>query len=473
MVMNKNRFYPPDNFQIWVGFFLYTLFAGLLIQLVLLPYVFPAWHAGDGLLKGLDTAKFHLATINLLNKIHLEGWQAWVLKPHGQTVVGVATLFYGLISPHPWAMMPLNAILNASGGLAIFQILLIFIKDRKKALWATLPYMLFPTALSWTAQFHNDNYMVSGVAIFLLGWVQFSDRTIWVSWKKIVQAFANIFAGSVLIWFVRIYVLNVLSSLGIAVGLFLIICIIGWTIKKELSWKKCIPVILLIFFGWGASHFLISVNLVNNATRLKITRIQIDSGNLVDQEVTVNPTQNVENLDKKRPWSRTSWLPIEIDRTIRSLVTTRLSAIKPGSGSNVDLDVRLATAVDVLKYLPRAFEIGFFAPFPYQWFEQAKKAPNTMMRRVSGIEMVFIYISYVGLLYAIWIWRRAPGLWIFLIFCMGMITIYALAVANVGTLHRFRFGFVMPIVGLGVAGWIELIQSLLPKVKNLVRSKAK
>ena len=56
-----------------------------------------------------------------------------------------------------------------------------------------------------------------------------------------------------------------------------------------------------------------------------------------------------------------------------------------------------------------------------------------------------------------WRWRRRAELWIVVLPCLAMLTLYSLAVPNLGALHRFRYGFLMTLVGLGVAGGLELI----------------
>jgi hypothetical protein len=113
---------------------------------------------------------------------------------------------------------------------------------------------------------------------------------------------------------------------------------------------------------------------------------------------------------------------------------------------------------DFLLYLPRAAEIAFLSPFPTDWFKPGSLPANTVMRRVSGFEMVGVYIALALLPYAVWRWRARPDLWIILIFCSGMLLIFGLVVANVGTLYRFRYGFLMTIVAVDLAAGFSSIQ---------------
>ena len=59
---------------LWLLFFGYTTTVAWLVQLVLLPYVFPAWHAGHGLLVGGDWIGFHNTAAAIAQRIRAEGW---------------------------------------------------------------------------------------------------------------------------------------------------------------------------------------------------------------------------------------------------------------------------------------------------------------------------------------------------------------------------------------------------------------
>jgi len=75
-----------------------------------------------------------------------------------------------------------------------------------------------------------------------------------------------------------------------------------------------------------------------------------------------------------------------------------------------------------------------------------------MMRRISAVEMVGVYLAFIFLPYAIWHWRKRIEIWLILSFCSGMMLIYAICICNVGTLYRVRYGYLMTLVGIGIAG---------------------
>ena len=107
--------------------------------------------------------------------------------------------------------------------------------------------------------------------------------------------------------------------------------------------------------------------------------------------------------------------------------------------SNIDGDVRLATAGDVLKFIPRATVIGFFAPFPRMWFERGSY--GTAGRLLSGAETLVMYFLYLGVAVCLWRNRRRMETWfLFLVATLGAIAL-GLVVANAGALYRLRYVF--------------------------------
>lgn len=161
----------PTLLIIWGVFFISALLVGLLVQLLILPHVFPAWHAGDGLLIGLDCVTFHKIAVGLAERIHTEGWSAWTLRPGGQWVAGVASVFYALITPKPWVVLPLNAALHATAGLVLMHMVNKICGNWRTSLLATLPFVFFPSTLTWTSQMHNDSYAILGGLLFIYGWI--------------------------------------------------------------------------------------------------------------------------------------------------------------------------------------------------------------------------------------------------------------------------------------------------------------
>lgn len=129
----------------------------------------------------------------------------------------------------------------------------------------------------------------------------------------------------------------------------------------------------------------------------------------------------------------------------------------PGSGSNVDADVRLNDAADLLRYTPRAAEIGFFAPFPNMWLARGRQVGGAG-RLLGGAESLAMYCVEALALFGLWKARRRPAVWfIFSVAAAGIVAL-GLVVVNVGTLYRLRYVFVMLLIVLAAGGFARLLK---------------
>ena len=127
------------------------------------------------------------------------------------------------------------------------------------------------------------------------------------------------------------------------------------------------------------------------------------------------------------------------------------------TASSVDESVRFHNMSDLINYLPRALQIGLFAPFPDQWLEPGSSEPNTIMRKVAIFEMSFFYLSLVFLLLNIkWVLRN-PGILYILLVSVSAIVFYSYFMSNIGTLYRMRFAFHILICAISVGALLKYI----------------
>ncbi len=134
----------------------------------------------------------------------------------------------------------------------------------------------------------------------------------------------------------------------------------------------------------------------------------------------------------------------------------------PNAGSNIDLEVTFDSLADVLLYVPRAFEIGLFAPFPSMWLSEGASPGSRIMRLISGLEMVVSYILLIGVVMLLYGLKSSrPALLVSILISITMIVILVLVVCNVGTLYRMRYGNWQLLNGLGVLGWVLWWQNKL------------
>src|SRR5262249_36913663 len=116
------------------------------------------------------------------------------------------------------------------------------------------------------------------------------------------------------------------------------------------------------------------------------------------------------------------------------------------SHSLIDASVTFSSMADEVESLPRAAEIGFFAPFPNLWFKPGL-ATGRVGRVLAGGEMLGTWLLYLGVFLEFLTALRARpfhrhldlGL-TFLTATIGIVSL-GMVVTSVGILYRLRFAF--------------------------------
>jgi hypothetical protein len=120
-------------------------------------------------------------------------------------------------------------------------------------------------------------------------------------------------------------------------------------------------------------------------------------------------------------------------------------------GSLIDPEVRLNGLADIIRYLPRAAVIGFFAPFPNMWLSSGTEV-GLSGRILAGLETLLTYAMECLALAGLWRARRQlAACLLFVIAVIGVIAL-GLVVSNLGALYRLRYSFWILIVVLGAGG---------------------
>jgi hypothetical protein len=455
----------PALFIFELAFF-YVLIAGFFIQFIFLPYLAPAnLSQGDGLLSGYDGYKFHRIAVNLSQEIKANGWSEWYLWPEGQIVSGIASVFYTLITPKPWVLLPLNGILHGIAGLALWGIISTICKNKSLILISSLPFILFPSSLLWNAQIHNENYAIPAILLFFYGWIYLSDVKRGLELKKSWKAFVCIFLGSLMNFMVRDYIQSILSWIALLVFFLLVISTFIQLIKKEILIKKGFSYIVFIGLVWILSNPGLFKWVDTNITHYKNDNIASDTLNLDAGTLNTSWTQdNQVQADKYTTWwMKSKILPQAIDSKFMDLAKMRLRFIRSWNyaGSQIDSNVIFRKSTDVIEYMPRALIISLFAPFPEDWFTNGYKKAANLMRKESSFEMMICYVCLLGLFFSGWYFRKRIEFWVLLAFAVGMLTIYTCTIPNIGALYRFRYPYYMPLICVGLLGLMMFIKKII------------
>ena len=438
----------------WLLFFVFAVAMALLLQLVVLPFWFTELHAGNGLLVGGDWVGFHVIAVDLSQKILSQGWSVWELSPQGHPPAGIAAALYALTVPQPYVLIPLNAALHATGGIALMAIVRLLSPTDRGAFCAALPFVLFPSGMAWYAQLHKDGFYFTGAFLCLYGWIVLARLQTWQSgWRSVFAGLIWLGLGLGLMGSVRVYAFQLMQGVGVlfTLGLAALFAVRG--AKGLLPWKKCVMSVLILC--------LIPILLQFSPTSVRGSTALPDSGTGVPRL-----SWHGSEFAKDR-WKPTADLPRFVENSFLRIAVLRSGYFStPGyreSGSMVDRDIELLSVRDFLTYLPRALQLGFFAPFPSDWLEPAKSVGGNVMRKVAGVEMTIVYLAITFLPYALWCFRFRVEVWVAFAFGVVVLLLYSYATPNIGSLYRLRFGFLMLLVALGVAGafgaWRDFRQS--------------
>lgn len=467
--------------KLWFMFFIYTSFISILIQFVLLPYVFPQWHAGNGLLNSLlDSISFHKIAVDLTQKIHLYGWSAWQLRPDGQAPAGIAAIVYALTAPRPWTLIPINAFLHATSAILLLSIIQFFIPNLCLAIICVLPFLLYPSAMSWYTQIHKDGYSILGMLLVIYGWLilsQLKDNT--YSFKKLWIVVISITSGFFFSWIVRPYLVQNIIAISLPISFIVFFKFLFRFINKKISFLNLVFRVVTICLIFIIASFFIKEKISISMPKFNFKKIE---SVMLNQELSdySSDKSKIKNIQfppsKKNSFQKLQNGLVIIKKLFQGFLNNQIKKvayIRGGyrtaglnSKSNIDANIGFKNVRDIFVYLPRAFHIVFFTPFPQHWFRQGSFEANTLMRRISAFEMIGIYFALIFLPFALWHWRKRIEIWIIFIFCSTMMLIWGLVVCNIGTLYRVRYGYIMTLVALGIAGFITLLERVKLKQKT-------
>ncbi len=427
--------------MLWIFYFCYATFAALIFQKLLLPMA-PSIHGGHGLLVN-DGQYFHDVAASLAEKISRDGWVNWTIWPTQASGGNVAILaaLYVCFGPDPSLLIPVNAVLHATGGVLIFML--------GRSLWpgsvgaygglvASVLFIIFPSSLNWYGQIHKDGYAIVGTLLVLFSWVRWQSNgnglpgLFWL-------ALGNL-AGVMLIAFVRPYGVQILVP--VLILSFVIMLAATAALGKRMSlWR--------MFSGASVILLVLLVAVIVQRQSSLTDLVKMHHGSISEKQEQMHvvcPHQGSWS------WRIGGWLPERLDDYARGASTIRASFVCSGydAGSTIDRDQAPESLGEMLAYLPRALQVSMWAPFPSSWFQNVSLA-----RMVGWMETIVWYLMAPGVVILL-LHRRSAPLFFTLSFVVGFLCIYGYVIPNVGTLHRIRYPYISILILLGAMGWLAL-----------------
>jgi 4-amino-4-deoxy-L-arabinose transferase-like glycosyltransferase len=385
-----------------------------------------------------DSYQYQLDLILLANKLRVEGIASWLGTPapfHVKLYSLSHVLFSHWTSFNVLSIEPLNL------AYYLFILFLVYrltetIFDRRAAVLALAVVALWPSFLVHTTQLLRDPLFITTLLALVLVVATWLTKTYRWRW-----GFVSGIAGGLsmlLIWIVRLAMWDVARVVA-AVGFVLLV--VRQIRQRRVLIGNLIAAVLLI------------------AAALTIPRFR---SMLEPQQTTMTGSELpiAERVLDVPLWER-------IAKRREAFVTPN-GKMESSKASNVDESVQFQSWVDIIRYLPRAIAIGFFAPFPNMWFAGGSLVGN-VGRRLSGLEMILTYVIELFAIAGIWSKRRHPVAWLLVVIITAGLIGLGLTVLNIGSLYRVRYPFWMLMLALGAGGAQYLASKLSGSAPSIER----
>ena len=416
--------------------------------------VAPALIDRDGIMGSFafDSYEYRSGAARLAEVLKTEGVAAWASAGAPTHVKLVSVLFallgplfgYGPLSAEPFNLFCYLAVVGLT--LALGR----EVGGSRAGTFAACVVALWPTFLLHTLQLLKDSLFVAAALALVLCVTTWLTRT--YGPRGAVAACALTAVAVSMLLLVR-------SSFAVvifALALFgLILLVVRQLIERRvLYWNMACPVMIL-----AAGALLLSFHTTRDLQKLKHYPSD-QSGQLKSVAgVGIQVPTAVSYLPRARseegPHATYAGRLYEAaDRMALRVgsVRYRFTAIYSESGSNIDSDVRFRHLEDLFRYLPRAFEIGLWAPFPRTWADAGRRVGNAG-KLLSGAETLAIYVFELLALVAVFRPPHRLAAWLLLSVSAFGVTLLGMVVPNVGALYRFRYTFWLLLIILGAKGF--------------------
>lgn len=416
--INRNEITCPGLFKSWLFWipFIWAIFCGMLLQFVIFPHFFSQTYWGHGLIQG-DWVEFHLKAVEFANSSSFSRLNFSVIPLEYAPAYPLGVLYFLFKIQEPWIMLPLNAFVF---GASVFMLYLVCLKlgfSKKSSLCSLALLFLFPSSLELFGLVHRDGFVFLGylmILYFLISWFLKVE-------KKFVRSIFVLLGGLILTGFFRPYLLNLLAI--IFGTIFLYILVMG---SKQLKYRSLIiiPICLLCLnFGKRDPRF--------NGIKSLHAGTQI--------------TESENSFDKM--------FPLFIRKQFNGIAEFRRIAHvqSPSAGSSVYQDLEVGTPTKFILAIPTLFKVAVIEPIP---FLLQKETKWSIMDKVAfGESIVSLFLLAVLLVGAVK--GRRSDFFVIIYVTFVCLLLGALVGVNLGSVYRFRLGYVIMLSALGLATLVE------------------
>lgn len=421
-----------------VAIFVATVALMMLWRKFLLPMVMPEISQG---LFAVDPLYYQNLAVALAQDMKGNGWAVWTLRPAGQAPAGILAAIYYFTGPDSRLVIPLNALLHVVGTIALYGIIRCFVSWKIAAILC-VPYWLSPYYMHWYAQPNKDSFAGAGVMILVYGWIEITElflRPRPRSSKLWFYALFLVLAGTALMGMVRPYLVSIAVFSGTAYFCWLLLCYArGYQLEGAAGSRDRGVKLVTIFLLLSLSALL--------------------SWSDFEEKSQASRMEFVKHSSTTELWHRTGWIPEGIENKIAVIVVAHRGSFRDLLADRnqatrdalIDLNYRFESIGDVAAFMPRAVQIGLFAPFPEQWSFFGVPS-RSVFWNIAAWQMIGAYGAYAFLIWGVFRFRERPTLIVVAGFSLSYIVVYAVAVPHLGALDRYRYPWLCLLMTVGFA----------------------
>ena len=523
--MNEKIFSYIENRPLYIiiSLFLFHITVACLMSWLAYSPYFSALHNGQGFWKfSIDSTLYHQEALKLVDVLNEGKWKFWWSSyPTHLHVKWLALIYWMIGEPIPILFEVVNSFVWVLSVILIYRAsYYLFNRNVKVACFSTL-FLFFPSVVLSSTQLLREPFYILGLCFTLFGWVVLYRLD--SNWRGVL----SIVIGFFLVVSTRDYLTPIMFSIFLVWGL---VAVFYKHVERAPVLAMLFIIYILSFgdsFS-GITSFLSPLQMKGNGfvaeidtdvqpfhlsgtKTYNITRQPIKDKNgeviyMVDEIIEengkfyifvnsklieiINPYKDISSNfligQVKKPATSEiieSKLSLKENNRFKERskflayfdqkIAQRLGAMRHGfrkvnlnSGSGIDENIRYKSIEDILIYMPRALQIGFLSPFPYQWFSPGRQT-GKVGKLIAGLETGIFYLVLIGFLGVLFTNKKILLPFIpVLIFSGSVIMLLGFAVPNVGTIYRMRQGLLIPYFIIGVYGISVLISELKIKLSK-------
>lgn len=388
-----------------------------------------------------DYQRGAIETSQLLRDGGLRAWATAAQPLHVKLIAVPFALLHPLFGYSTLSAEPYNVVCYVAIIALVFA-LCSELAGRRAGVLSAVVVALWPTFLLHTLQLLKDPIFITGALAALWCAITLLVRT----YRPTVSAGVSVVAILLLLFMASVRLSSVLLLAAVAI-LILGLLIVRQAIERRLLFWNMTPAILVCLTGLLLLPFISSQNI---RTSKKYPSDQAGSLKSVADSSQRFPTSLRWINAARGGVAAQHGVGDRLARRISSM-RSRFAASYSESGSLLDAQVEFRNISDLVRYVPRAVEIGMWAPFPSTWFSAGRRVGN-LGKIISGVETLVIYLLQALAAIALVREPRRLALWFVVAIVVGGVTALAFLVPNAGAIYRFRYVFWMLLVIAAMSG---------------------